>query len=110
MTKIQAVIREERLDAVVERLALIGVSELTIMPARGAGRSLGHREVFRGGAYQVTLLPKVLLEWYGPDGDADAVVRAIQQRANTGKIGDGKIFLQRVEDVFAIGETQPDAP
>ncbi len=109
MTKVQAVIREERLDAVVERLALIGVHDIVIGPVHGAGRSQGRREVFRGSAYQVTLLPKVQIEWCGPDHQADAVVRAIEQRAHTGKIGDGKIFLQRVEDVFPIGE-EPGAP
>jgi nitrogen regulatory protein P-II 1 len=56
--------------------------------------------VFRGSAYVVTLLPKILLEWYGPDDQADAVVRAIALRARTGKIGDGKIFVQHVDEAI----------
>jgi nitrogen regulatory protein P-II 1 len=106
MTKVQAVIREQQLEAVIERLALLGVYDLTLTNAHGAGRSQGRREVFRGGAYQVTLLPKVLIEWYGPDEQVDAVVRAIAHRARTGKIGDGKIFVQRVDE----GQPIPGLP
>ena len=98
MTKVQAVIREQQLDSVLERLALLGVRDVNLSEAHGAGRSLGRREVFMGSAYMVTLLPKVLLEWYGPDEQADAVVRAIVLRARTGKIGDGKVFVQHVDD------------
>ncbi len=109
MTKVQAVIREEQLEAVLERLALIGVRDVVIGPVFGAGRSKGRREVFRGGAYQVTLLPKVQLEWCGPESQADGVVRAIEQRARTGKIGDGKIFLQHVEETLSIDDGGPRA-
>ena len=103
MTKVQAVIREQQLAAVLERLALLGVHDVNLTEAHGAGRSQGRREVFRGSAYIVTLLPKILLEWYGPDDQADAVVRAIEHRARTGKIGDGKIFVQHVDE--AVEET-----
>jgi nitrogen regulatory protein P-II 1 len=98
MTKVQAVIREQQLESVLERLALLGVHDVTLTEAHGAGRSQGRREVYMGSAYRVTLLPKVLVEWYGPDDEADAVVRAIVHRARTGKIGDGKVFLQRVDE------------
>ena len=111
MTKVQAVIREEQLAAVLERLSLLGVHEVNLTDAHGAGRSQGRREVFRGSAYVVTLLPKILLEWYGPDEQADAVVRAIVHRARTGKIGDGKVFVFDLEQVVRIrtGETGADA-
>jgi nitrogen regulatory protein P-II 1 len=94
MTKVQAVIREQQLEAVLERLELIGENDVTVTPVRGAGQDQSRREVFRGGAYKVDLVPKMLVEWYGPDERVDAVVRAIVQRAQTGNVGDGRIFLQ----------------
>jgi nitrogen regulatory protein PII len=111
MKKVQAIIREERLDPVIERLALIGIRGLTIGTVLGAGRSGGRREVFRGGAYRVVFIAKVLLEWYGPDEEADSVVRAITTAAGTGKIGDGKIFIQSVVEAVRIrtGERGIDA-
>jgi nitrogen regulatory protein P-II 1 len=99
--KVQAIIREERLEAVVERLLAIGIRGLTMTPAKGMGRSGGH-SIFRGSAYRVDFVSKVLLEWYGADDEADVVTRAIVQRAATGKIGDGKIFFQRVEEAVRI--------
>jgi nitrogen regulatory protein P-II 1 len=102
MKRVQAIIREEQLDAVVERLLMIGVRGLTLYSVKGAGRSGGRREVYRGSAYQVTFMPKLLLEWYGPDDEADGVLRAIELRAKTGKIGDGKIFVSDVEEAVRI--------
>jgi len=101
--KVVAVIREQQLEAVIERLLAIGVRGLTISAVKGAGRSGGRREVFRGSAYKTSFVPKVQLEWFGPDGEADAVVRAIVVRAATGKIGDGKIFVSPVEEAVRIG-------
>jgi nitrogen regulatory protein P-II 1 len=111
MKKVQAIIREQCLDAVIERLVLVGVRGLTLSTVRGVGRSGGRVEVFRGSAYRVTLVPKLMLEWYGPDDEADAVVRAIQLRAATGKIGDGKIFVEDVDEAVRIrtGERGLDA-
>lgn len=111
MKKVQAIIREQQLEAVVERLLLIGVRGLTLMPVKGAGRSGGRREFFFGSAYQVSFVPKILIEWYGPDEAAEAVVRAITLRAATGKIGDGKVFVQPVEAALRIrtGERDLDA-
>lgn len=102
MTKIQAIVREQQLDAVIERLVLVGVRGLTVCLGRGMGRGGAHREVFRGSAYRVDFVSRVILEWYGPDDEADAVLRAIQQRAFTGEIGDGRIFLQQVEEAVRI--------
>jgi nitrogen regulatory protein P-II 1 len=102
MKKVLAIIREVQLDPVIERLVMIGVRGLTITPVRGAGRSGGRREVFRGSAYRVAFVPKILLEWYGPDDEAEAIARAIALRACTGKIGDGKIFVLPVEEALRI--------
>jgi nitrogen regulatory protein P-II 1 len=111
MTKIQAIVREERLEAIIERLLLIGIRGLTVAPVRGTGQGGGHREVFRGAVYKVDFQKKVMLEWFGLDDEADAVVRAIQARGATGSVGDGRIFIQHVEDAVRIrtGERGPDA-
>ena len=111
MTKIQAIVREEMLDAIVERLLLIGVRGLTFGHVKGTGRTAAHREVFRGSAYQVANATKLLVEWYGPDDEADAVMRAIQQQAKTGQGGDGRIFVSYVEEAVRIrtGERGLDA-
>ena len=107
MTKVEAIIREQRLDAVVERLVLLGVRGLTIAPCKGWGRSGGYG-VFRGSPYRIDFISKVLLEWYGPDEEADGVIRAIIQKAATGKIGDGKIFVQQVEHAVRIRTGERD--
>ena len=111
MTKIQAIVREQQLDAVIERLVLVGVRGLTIATARGMGRGGGHVEVFRGSPYKVDFVTRVLIEWYGPDDEADAIARAIQQKAFTGEVGDGRIFVQRIEEAVRIrtGERGPAA-
>ena len=100
--KVQAMIREERLDAVIERLLLIGIQGLTVSSVQGFGRSSGQDVVFRGTAYRIDFRPKVLVEWVGDDDDADGVVRAIERAAQTGRIGDGKIFVSSVEEVVRI--------
>ena len=112
MTKVQAIVREQQLDAIVERLLLIGVRGLTIgMARRARGDGASHREVFRGSAYRVDYVAKILIEWYGPDDEADGVMRAIQQRGSTGAAGDGSIFAQHVEEAVRIrtGERGLDA-
>jgi nitrogen regulatory protein P-II 1 len=111
MQKVQAIIREERLEAVVERLLLIGIRGLTIIPVRGAGAS-EYQAFFRGGSYPVHFISKVLLEWYGSDDEADAVIRAIAKVACTGAVGDGSIFVEYVEEAVRIrtGERAPLSP
>jgi nitrogen regulatory protein P-II 1 len=94
MTKVQATIRESQLQAVVERLLMIGV--------RGFGRSGGHDAVYMGSAYRTQFQPKLMLEWYGSDKQADAVVRAIIHSGATGKVGDGKIFVMPIDEVVRI--------
>ena len=111
MTKIQAIVREQQLDSIIERLLLIGVRGLTIGMAKSSGHGASHREVFRGNAYRVDYVAMILIEWYGPDDEADGVMRAIQQRASTGGDGDGSILAQHVEEAVRIrtGERGQDA-
>jgi nitrogen regulatory protein PII len=111
LVKVQAIIREQQLEGVVERLVLIGVRGLTIGGACGAGGASRPTQVFRGLPYKAPFVRQILLEWFGPEEEADAVVRAIQQRARTGAVGDGRIFVQRIEEAVRIrtGERGADA-
>ena len=102
MTKLEAIIQPSRLDSVKDALLELGVDGMTISDVRGHGRQKGHTEVYRGREYTVDLLPKVKLEIVLPDDRVDATVNAILKSAATGKIGDGKIFLSRVEDAIRI--------
>jgi nitrogen regulatory protein PII len=103
VTKVQATIRADRLDAVVERLLMIGVQGLTVSAAHGFGLSNRHDAVVRGILYEIDSRPKLVLEWVGADEDVDGVIRAIVRNAATGQIGDGKIFVSVIEDVICIG-------
>ena len=98
MQKIEAVIQPGKLDAVKEALIEIGVEGITILEARGHGRQKGHTEFYRGREYSVDLLPKIKLEIVVPDAIAEKVVNAILTAAQTGSIGDGKIFITHVDD------------
>jgi nitrogen regulatory protein P-II 1 len=111
MRKVQAIIREERLDAVVERLVLIGVHGLTVFPVKGWSTHARYRAVFRGASYPVPFISKVGIEWFGTDKDATAVARAIAQAAFTGKTGDGRVFISEIEEAVRIrtGERGEDA-
>jgi nitrogen regulatory protein P-II 1 len=102
MHKIEAVIQPSKLDAVKDALVEIGVSGMTITDVRGHGRQKGHTEIYRGREYSVDLLPKVKLELVVPDDVLDKAVQAIVKAAKTGKIGDGKIFMTRVDDAVRI--------
>jgi nitrogen regulatory protein P-II 1 len=102
MTKIEAVIQPSKLEAVKNALHDIGVEGMTVLEARGHGRQKGHTEVYRGREYTVDLIPKVKLEMVLTDDMADKAVQAICKTARTGKIGDGKIFLTRVDDAIRI--------
>jgi nitrogen regulatory protein P-II 1 len=102
MVKVQATFREEHFGSIVERLVLIGVRGLTVMPAHRGEPSEAQRLVFRGGAYRPPFVPKVMLEWYGVDKDADAVVRAIVHACAGGVLGDGRIVIQPVEEAIRI--------
>ena len=111
MKMITAVIKPFKLDDVREALADIGVQGLTVTEVKGFGRQKGHTELYRGAEYVVDFLPKVKLE-IAVDGEmVDNVVDAILKSANTGKIGDGKIFISPLEEIIRIrtGETGSDA-
>nr|WP_281494648.1 P-II family nitrogen regulator [Qipengyuania sp. S6317L1] len=109
--KIEAIIKPFKLDEVKESLHEIGVSGITVTEARGFGRQKGHTELYRGAEYVVDFLPKVKLEVVIPDDQAERVVEAIAAAAQTGRIGDGKIFVSAIESALRIrtGETNDDA-
>lgn len=102
MQKIEAVIQPSKLDAVKDALVEIGVQGMTITEARGHGRQKGHTEFYRGREYSVDLLPKVKLETVVPDDMKDKAVQAIMNVARTGTIGDGKIFVTKIDEAIRI--------
>jgi nitrogen regulatory protein PII len=107
MKKIEAVIKPFKLDEVKDALSSIGVKGMTLSEVKGFGRQKGHKETYRGAEYQVDFVPKVKLEIIAEAGLADKVVSTIAEKANTGKIGDGKIFVSNLEETIRIrtGET-----
>ena len=111
MKLITAIIKPFKLDDVRESLSDIGVQGITVTEVKGFGRQKGHTELYRGAEYVVDFLPKVKIEVAVADGDVEATLEAISKSANTGKIGDGKIFVSALEQVIRIrtGETGKDA-
>lgn len=102
MTKLEAIIQPSRLESVKDALNEIGVVGMTVTEVRGHGRQKGHTEVYRGREYTVDLLPKVKIELVLPDRMAESAVATILKTAKTGKIGDGKIFLSKVDEAIRI--------
>ena len=102
MQKIEAVIQPSKLDPVKDALIELGISGMTITDVRGHGRQKGHTELYRGREYSVDLLPKVKIELVVVDEMAEKAVQAIVAAAKTGKIGDGKIFVTRVDEAIRI--------
>ena len=102
MQKIEAIIQPSKLDAVKDALVEAGISGITIFEARGHGRQKGHTEFYRGREYAVDLLPKIKLEIVVPDNLLEAAIGAIANTARTGRIGDGKIFISRIDDAIRI--------
>jgi nitrogen regulatory protein P-II 1 len=102
MKKIEAIIQPFKLDEVKEALKSIGIDGMTITEVRGHGRQKGHKEIYRGQEYNVDLLPKVKIEMVVPSGRHDEVIRTLTNAARTGKIGDGKIFLSKVDEAIRI--------
>src|ERR1039457_308347 len=102
MTKVEAVIQNSKLEAVKGALQEIGVEGMTVLEVRGHGRQKGHTETYRGREYQIDLVPKIKIEMVLPDNLVENAVAMIVKTASTGKIGDGKIFLSRVDEAIRI--------
>jgi len=102
MMKLEAIIQPSRFESVKDALREAGIEGMTVTEVRGHGRQKGHTEVYRGREYTVDLLPKIKLEMVLPDKLVNTVVDTILKTAKTGKIGDGKIFLSRVEEAIRI--------
>ncbi|MEB4590461.1 P-II family nitrogen regulator [Candidatus Thiothrix sp. Deng01] len=111
MKMVTAIIKPFKLDDVRDALGDIGVKGITVTEVKGFGRQKGHTELYRGAEYVVDFLPKIKLEAAVADAQVDQVIEAISKSANTGKIGDGKVFVTSVEQVVRIrtGESGEDA-
>ena len=111
MKKIEAIIKPFKLDDVKEALNAINIKGMTVSEVKGYGRQKGHKEIYRGAEYVVDFIPKIKVEVVVADDQAEAVVAKIREAANTGKLGDGKIFVFNVEEAVRVrtGETGTDA-
>jgi|SRR5690242_13173898 len=102
MKKLEAIIQTSKLEAVKDALHEVGVEGMTVLEVRGHGRQKGHTEFYRGREYTVDLIPKIKLELILPEAMVEKAVQAILTSARTGKIGDGKIFLSKVDEAIRI--------
>lgn len=102
MTKVEAVIQTLKLDQVKDALHAIGIEGMTVLEARGHGRQKGHTEFYRGREYTVDLIPKIKVEMVVHDEMVEKVIQAVISGARTGKIGDGKIFISKIDDAIRI--------
>ena len=102
MKMIQAIIKPFKLDDVKEALKAVGVTGMTVSEVKGFGRQKGHTEVYRGAEYEIEFIPKIQLDIAVSDDKVDSVIKAIQESANTNKIGDGKIFVTSVEQAVEL--------
>ena len=102
MKKIEAIIKPFKLEDVKDALEEAGIAGMTVTEVKGFGRQKGHTEIYRGSEYTVDFLPKVKLELVLPDERVDAALAAIVKAAKTGKIGDGKVFVSKVEEAIRI--------
>ncbi len=102
MKKIEAIIKPFKLDEVKDALNSIGIQGMTVTEVKGFGRQKGHVELYRGAEYDISFIPKVKMELVIPDDMLEKAVLTIQERAKTGKIGDGKIFVSSLEEVVRI--------
>ena len=108
MKLITAVFKPSRLDAVIEAISVAGATGLTVTEVRGYGRQQGKTEIYRGAEYEVRLLPKVKVELACADDDVERLIESITAAANTGTIGDGKIFVQDLESILRIRTGERD--
>ena len=102
MKKIEAIIKPFKLEEVKDALSELGIEGMTVSEVKGFGRQKGHTEIYRGSEYTVDFLPKIKLELVLPDSQIDAAIAAIVKAAKTGKIGDGKVFISKIEDAIRI--------
>jgi nitrogen regulatory protein P-II 1 len=102
MTKVEAIIQPSRFEAVKDALIEVGVDGMTVFEVRGHGRQKGHTESYRGREYNVDLLPKIKIEMVLDDGVVERAVDTILKVASTGKIGDGKVFLSKIDEAIRI--------
>ena len=102
MTKLEAIVQPSKFEAVKDALLEIGIEGMTVIEVRGHGRQKGHTEFYRGREYTVDVLPKIKIETVIADSQVEPAVKAITEAARTGKIGDGKIFLSRIDDAIRI--------
>jgi nitrogen regulatory protein P-II 1 len=111
MKKIEAIIKPFKLDEVKEGLSKIGINGMTMCEVKGFGRQGGHKEIYRGAEYQVDFIPKIKISVVTDEASSAKVVDVIKEKAKTGKIGDGKIFVSSLEEIIRIrtGETGADA-
>ena len=111
MKLVKAIIKPFKLDDVREALSEIGIQGITVSEVKGFGRQKGHTELYRGAEYKIDFLPKVKIETVVSDDKVETVVNTIRESANTGKIGDGKIFVLPIEQAIRIrtGETSDEA-
>jgi nitrogen regulatory protein P-II 1 len=111
MKKIESIIKPFKLDDVKDALNRIGVSGMTISEVKGFGRQRGHKEIYRGAEYQTDFIPKVKIDLIVDDDLEDKVISTIIETANTGKVGDGKIFVMPIDGAYRIrtGESGADA-
>ena len=109
MKKIEAIIKPFKLDDVRQALSDIGVQGMTISEVKGYGRQKGHKEIYRGAEYLVDFMPKIKIEIVVTKDRVDQVVEAVRSAANTGKIGDGKIFITPLEGVVRVRTGEKDA-
>ena len=102
MKKIEAIIKPFKLDEVKDALNALGIQGMTVTEVKGFGRQKGHVELYRGAEYDIAFIPKVKIETVVADAIADKVIQTIQDKAKTGKIGDGKIFVSKLEEIIRI--------
>ena len=106
MTRIEAIIQPSRFEAVKQALHDIGIEGMTVSEVRGHGRQKGHTETYRGREYEVDLLPKVKIEMVLPFNLVDSAIQTILKNAKTGKIGDGKIFVSKIDEAIRIRDEE----
>lgn len=108
MKKIEAIVRHFKLEDIKSALMQIGIQGMTVTEVRGFGRQKGHTEIYRGTEYSVDLIPKVKIEVVVPDGDLERVLNAIIETAQTGQVGDGKIFVSDISHAIRIRTRETD--